>query len=192
MRIKMTKAQNKRVIIALGLVFYCSAFATETPLTNSGSIQSNKQALALTDVSKVSTEVKAVKNAAALGVLLGGRYVNYESNYFYVGGNAYTGQLNGSGSGAFTYGGILMGIDGRLGLSTHLEFTLLFGGGGGFVGQISGGSLLLEPCFSLSIFLGNNVQSAITVGYIWMPAVTAFSGVTSGLRFDFLDRPKQN
>lgn len=155
-----------------------------TPKTKS---MRNKYIRVREGITKVGPEIKIVKTSNSLGVLLGGRYVHYESNNFFAGGAGYTGQLTGSTLGAFTMGGLVLGYDWNTSKNFHLEFSLMVGGAGGAEGSNNEGGLVMEPSFSFNFFLGRRVMTAFTVGYAYIPGTDLFSSITAGLRFDFLN-----
>lgn len=164
-----------RIHKSLGLTFaLCLLFLT--PAFAESSIR----------LSKIGSDIKALKTSSSLGVLFGTRYVNYESDNFSIGGAAYTGQLS-NPIGTFTYGGLYGGYTGRIIDKLELDLTLLAGAGGGTTGTSeSSGGIVLEPGLALNFILGPAVRICTTGGYAWMPSTTTFSGVTFGLRFDFL------
>ncbi|MGK5086459.1 hypothetical protein WDW86_02780 [Bdellovibrionota bacterium FG-2] len=140
------------------------------------------------NTSKVGAEIKGVQNTTATGILFGWQYAGYESDIFTIGGAGYTGQLTGNSPGSFSYGGLKAGLQGNFTANVNIQFNLLAGGGGGFAGTtVSGGGIVLEPGVSLGIQLGKTVMSNICAGYIYMPSKTEFSGITAGLRVDFLN-----
>ncbi|MBI4924552.1 MAG: hypothetical protein HY843_01395 [Bdellovibrio sp.] len=137
-------------------------------------------------LSRISSEIKGIKNSAAIGVLFGSRYMSYESESFSVGGAGYTGQISGGAAGSFSYGGILVGYTHSFAKKAELELSLLGGGAGGFQAATTGGGVVLEPSVALNFLLGKTVRICLNSGYAWVPSLTAFSGITLGLRFDFL------
>lgn len=140
-------------------------------------------------LSKIGAEIRGVKNGAAFGLLFGFRYVSYESDSFLIGGAGYTGQLTSGATGSFSYGGLLAGFAGNISSKLDYEFSLLAGGGGGFMGTDAsgvGGGIALEPGAAIGLVVGKSVRSSLSAGYVLIPSSGSFSGFTFGLRFDFL------
>lgn len=136
--------------------------------------------------SRFGAEVKGFQSGKALGVLYGWRFMSYESDSFSMGGAGFTGQLS-QDAGTFSYGGLLGTYSTRLGRKMELDLSLVAGGGGGTVsGNTTGGGVMLEPGLGFNFILGNSVRSVLGAGYIWTPASPDFSGLTFGIRFDFL------
>jgi hypothetical protein len=138
-------------------------------------------------VSKIGTEIRGLKTPNSLGILYGWHYMHHRSDTFSVGGAAYTGQISEGRSGSFSYGGLAAAYNGQLSQNLGAEIGILAGGGGGFnsLGEIAGG-IIIEPNAALSFVFGKYVRVALTAGYMYMPNYTSFSGISGGLRFDFL------
>ena len=138
-------------------------------------------------ISKIGAEIRAYRPSKGAGVLYGWRYVHYRSDSFTIGGAGYTGQLNGTSAGAFSYGGLTAVYAGKLGTNTRIELGLLAGGGGGYTNDGSeAGGVLLEPDFAFGFMLGKTVELGLNAGYIYMPNSTTFSGLCAGVRMEFL------
>jgi hypothetical protein len=129
----------------------------------------------------------------AVGNLFGVSYVHYESDYFFVGGTAYTGQLSNGAVGNYTEGGILGGYHWPVWKNVNFLAETLFGGGGGSSTTSSnavsnnGAGLVIEPTFGADFLLGKRTRGVVDVGYLWMPSTTSFSGLVAGIRIDFID-----
>jgi hypothetical protein len=135
---------------------------------------------------RISSEMRAIKNTSSFGILFGSRYLSFESENFAVGGAGYSGQLSGGSVGSFSYGGLVVNYSTNLNKKTEFEFNLLGGGAGGFNSTLTGGGVILEPSISLGFDLGKTVRMGINTGYAWVPSLNAFSGITFGLRCDFI------
>lgn len=140
--------------------------------------------------SKISTEIGAYMTSGALGILYGWRYSHYRSEYFCAGGAGYTGQLNGTNNGTFSYGGLTVAISKTYKNTATLEFSLLAGGAGGTLGSTTEGGIVVEPNLALSFVLGDTVHAGINAGYVWLPSAATFSGFSYGVRFDFITDPE--
>ncbi len=136
--------------------------------------------------SRIGTEIKAMSIGGGLALTYGWRYTSFESDRFFLGGAAYTGQL-GSDGGSLALGGFVAGQKGRLGSSMETSLQLLAGAitTRNATGTADGG-LMLEPSLNLGIIMGPTVRSIFNAGYAWTPGGTDASGVTFGLRFEFL------
>ncbi len=135
---------------------------------------------------RISSEMRGIKNTSSFGILFGSRYLSFESENFAVGGAGYTGQLSGTSVGSFSYGGIVVNYTTAFSKKTEFEFNLLGGGAGGFNSTVTGGGVILEPSIAFDFILGKTVRIGLNGGYAWVPSMTVFSGVTFGLRFEFM------
>ncbi len=142
--------------------------------------------LAASQPSRIGTEIKAMSLGGDLSLTYGWRYTSFESERFFLGGAAYTGQL-GSDGGSLALGGFVAGQKGRLGSSLETSIQLLAGAitTRNATGTADGG-LMLEPSLNLGVIMGPTVRSVFNAGYAWTPGGTDASGVTFGLRFEFL------
>ncbi len=142
---------------------------------------------AFADLSRIGIEIRGIKTKDTSNLLLGARYLHNISPNFGVGGATYTGQVSEGAAGAFSYGGLIAAYNGNVSDFFALEVSALLGGGGGFIeNQAWGGGMTLEPSFSAIFKLGKAARATIGVGYVWLPNNQRFSGITTGLRFDFL------
>jgi hypothetical protein len=132
-------------------------------------------------------ELKAIANKSGdVGIMFGGRGVNYLTESLYMGGAGYGGTLTQAGLvGGFGYGGMVVGGEGKLAGPLGYEASLLVGGGGGGGTRVSGGSFIVEPTVALRHDFGGGVSGALSAGYLFAPGADALSGATVGLRLDF-------
>lgn len=152
--------------------------------------------LALADVtfarelpSKISSEIRAYRTGSSLGILYGWRYAHYRSEYFSAGGAGFTGQLNGTDQGTFSYGGLTAAISKTFKKTGSIEFSVLAGGGGGTLGTATAGGITIEPNFSATFILGDTVHAGLNAGYVWLPSSATFTGFSVGIRFEFITDP---
>jgi hypothetical protein len=140
------------------------------------------------NLSKGGPELQALYTSnGSLGFLFGGRGVGYLTPRLYVGGAGYGGSLvNGTQTGGMGYGGFLVGGEGYLGQSMAYDLSLMVGGGGGGTSSSnSGGSMIIQPAAGLSALLGGGLRATLSLGYLYMPQYSAFSGASLGLRLEF-------
>lgn len=137
------------------------------------------------EASRIGTEIKGMSLGGSRSLTFGWRYMSFESDKFFLGGAAYTGQI-GQGGGTLTYGGFVAGQKSRLGAGVESSFQLLAGALSTMVtGGTADGGLVLEPSLNLGFILGPSVRAVLNGGYAWTPGGTAASGVSYGLRFEF-------
>jgi hypothetical protein len=142
---------------------------------------------------KISIATKFIKNSFAVGNLFGLNYMHYESEYFFVGGAAYTGQLSNGAIGNYSEGGILVGYQWPISKKVNLLGETLFGGAGGSATTTSsavnsnGAGLILSPAFGVDTVLGKRTRGVLDIGYLWMPSTTSYSGLVAEIRIDFVD-----
>ena len=123
------------------------------------------------------------------GLLYGWRYLNYNSEHFFLGGAGYTGQIYESSATAasFTYAGLIAGYDWHFGTSgKKLELSMLVGSASGRSTAKTGGGMLIEPTFSYVFSLGERTKTSLGVGYIYLPGSEDYRGYTVGFTFDIL------
>ncbi|MBT3235599.1 MAG: hypothetical protein HN353_06595 [Bdellovibrionales bacterium] len=140
--------------------------------------------------SKSSVGLKYFSASIGNAILYGWRHVNYNSEKFFVGGTGYTGQMGDiSATGTFSYGGLVLGYDKRLGNRVHADYGVVAGGGGGKYTEAgtttSGGGIILEPWFGLNWRIGKTTDFNCAATYLYMPNNDKFTGYTVALRFDF-------
>lgn len=139
-------------------------------------------------LSKGGPALKAVFTPGGnVALLFGGQGAGYLTESLYLGGAGFGGAY-GSGasvSGGLGYGGMLIGMEQKLGDATLLDVSLLAGGGGGGVTGGGGGSFALEPGVSVSRLFGSGVRGTLSLGYLYMPTANALSGATVGLSLAF-------
>lgn len=141
---------------------------------------------ALDGVSRIGADIKLFRSASSTVMLYGWRFLYNPSEAFSIGGAGFTGQMTGSSTGSYSYGGLSAAFNLSLTHTTRLEFGLIAGGGGGFDNSNNqSGGIVVEPTLSVAFGLGKNVGAALQGGFLWMPTSSAFTGFTVGLRFEF-------
>ncbi len=145
------------------------------------------KAFALDATSRLGAEVKALQTPAGMGILFGWRYLFHTSPYFSVGGAGYTGQISGTSTASYSYGGMIGAFHILLSPSTSMEVTVLGGGGGGKLdtGVFFGGTVV-EPGLGFSFKLGKAAQFVAGASYVWMPGSAQGTGFSGGVKFEFL------
>lgn len=138
------------------------------------------------DLSKGGPVLKAVFTPAGdFGLMVGGWGASYLTDSFYLGGVGIGGGLT-QGKGGVGYGGVVVGTEQKLGSRTILDWSLIIGGGGGGTNnQDAGGTFALEPSVSISRLIGEGIRGTIGLGYLYMPTLNTFSGVTLNLSLGF-------
>lgn len=143
--------------------------------------------------SRLGAEIKALTTPIGLGVLFGWRYLFHTSPYFSVGGAGYTGQIASGTTSSYSYGGMIGAFHIPFNSQTQMEVTILGGGGGGRLGDGTFfGGTVVEPGLGFSFKLGKGVQFVVGGSYVWMPGATQGSGMSGGVKFEFLsdNRPE--
>jgi hypothetical protein len=172
---------NKTFLVFVFLSLVPVVFAAPAPTTVVPSGNSE-----VGHISRVGSEIIALKNSGSLGILFGWRYASFESDNFAVGGAGYTGQFGGANTGVFSYGGLITSHVSRISQRVDFETSLLAGGGGGYAGATTGAGIVLEPSIALGLAFGPKVKTILRTGYLWMPSASTIGGLTVGVRFDFV------
>lgn len=150
----------------------------------------------------VSDKKKSIKNYSKIGInnkfmvttsqgsglLYGWRYINYNSEKFFLGGAGYTGQVyQGTTASSFTYGGLMAGYDWHFGTSgKKIELAVLIGSGIGSNTTKTSGGMLIEPSISYSMSLGERTKANLGTSYVYIPGSEDFRGFSVGFTFDIL------
>ena len=143
------------------------------------------------NVTASDIEVKALyglKHNNGVGILVGGRFTQYLTDAFYLGGGGFGGTLvdRPVQSGGFGYGGFIGGLEARLGNKLSFNTELLIGGGGGTPApgdQASG--FLVEPDLHINWALAKGLRLGLTGGYLFLVGSPSLSGFTTGLKLEF-------
>ena len=150
-------------------------------------MQSAKQSVTVSGL-----EVKVLPSLGhsnGVGILVGGRFVQFLNGSFFTGGGGFGGTLVGrpDQNGGFGYGGFIGGWEIRAGDKLSFDTTLLLGGGGGTPApgdQASG--FVVEPSLAINWApLGKGLRLGITGGYLFLLGSPSLSGFTTGLKLEF-------
>ncbi|MBS1254571.1 MAG: hypothetical protein MAG581_00367 [Deltaproteobacteria bacterium] len=140
--------------------------------------------------SKTGVTVKYGMPAAGTTIFYGWRFVVYNTEKFFVGGQGYTGQLGGpTDVGTYTYGGMLAGYDFTIFDDIYVEWGLQAGGGGAKMSgsqTISTGGVILEPWFGFNSKIGENTDFNYSFSYFLTPNDLYLPGLNFNLRVDFI------
>jgi hypothetical protein len=146
---------------------------------------------ALDTTSRLGAEMKAIQSSIGTGILFGWRYLFHTSPYFSVGGAGYTGQLASGQTASYSYGGLIGAFHVPFSQLVSMEVTFLGGGGGGRIGDGTFfGGTVVEPGLGFSFKLGKSVQFVAGGSYVWIPGSAQGSGVSGGVKFEFLSEHK--
>jgi len=124
------------------------------------------------------------------GAMLGIRDSSYimHSHHVSLGGAIYFGTPHGGDLARdnLLYGGLVSSIDMSVFHIFNLSFSVLAGYGYGN-SNISGGagqSIVLQPSVSVGFVLINGYRASFTMGHVYMPNASGFSGRTYGIRIE--------
>lgn len=122
------------------------------------------------------------------GLLMGGSWSGYLTEFLSVGAVGYGGVLvggNSPSSGGMGYGGIQVAYDFYFHEDWLLTGSTLAGmGGGRTAGNESKFGIALEPQISVSRILSRGIRGSLGLSYLYFPTMTSLSGYAVSLNLD--------
>lgn len=142
---------------------------------------------AIDTASRLGADIRVLVGTNGIGTAFGWRYLYHPNSNFAIGGAGYTGQMNGTPTYSYSFGGMTGILRVVFSPTISTELTMLAGGGGGQLADATYfGGTVLEGGLGIGIRLGKQVLFSPHASYVWMPSSTLGTAVSAGVRFEFI------